>query len=44
MDAAPWQHVGEEGTAESMRIGKDLTRTMLAAGALPTEGVFAARR
>jgi hypothetical protein len=44
MDAAPWQHLGEEGTTEAIRIGKDLTRAMLAAGALPTEGVFASRR
>jgi hypothetical protein len=42
MDAAPWQHLGEEGTVEAIRIGKDLTRAMLAAGALPGQGVFAA--
>ena len=40
MDAAPWQHLGEEGTVEAIRIGRDLTRTMLAAGALPGRDVF----
>jgi hypothetical protein len=43
MDAAPWQHLGEPGTLEAIRIGKDLTRAMLAAGALPSQGVFAPR-
>jgi hypothetical protein len=43
MDAAPWQHLGEEGTLEAIRIGRDLTRAMLAAGAFPGQGVFAAR-
>ncbi|MEP7024551.1 MAG: hypothetical protein ABJB47_12280 [Actinomycetota bacterium] len=43
MAAGPWQHLGEEGTAEVTRIGRDLTRAMMAAGAFPTQGVFAAR-
>jgi hypothetical protein len=44
MDAAPWQHLGSDGTVEAIRIGKDLTRAMLAAGALPGQGVFASPR
>ncbi len=43
MAAAPWQHLGDERTEEVIRIGKAMTRTVLAAGAFPAEGVFAAR-
>jgi hypothetical protein len=43
MAAAPWQYLGEERTGEVIRIGKAMTRAALTAGALPSEGVFAAR-
>lgn len=41
--AAPWEHLGGDGTEEVIRIGRALTRTALAAGALPGKGVFPAR-
>jgi helix-turn-helix protein len=44
MAAAPWQHLGDERTLEVIRIGKTLTRAVLSAGAIPRDGVFAARR
>jgi hypothetical protein len=40
--AAPWEHLGEERTEEVVRIGKAMTRAVLAAGAFPRE-IFAAR-
>ncbi len=43
MAAAPWQHLGAERTEEVIRIGRAMTRTVMAAGAFPAEGVFAAR-
>jgi hypothetical protein len=43
MAAQPWQHLGDSGTEEVVRIGKAMTRTVLAAGAFPAEGVFPAR-
>jgi hypothetical protein len=41
LDADPWQHLGDEGTEEVVRIGKTMTRTVMKAGAFPREGVFA---
>jgi hypothetical protein len=41
LDADPWQHLGDEGTGEVVRIGKAMTRTVMKAGAFPREGVFA---
>jgi hypothetical protein len=43
MAAAPWQHLGDRGTEDVVRIGKAMTRAVLTAGAFPREGVFAAR-
>jgi hypothetical protein len=43
MAAPPWRHLGDERTEHVVRIGKAMTRAALAAGALPAEGVFAAR-
>jgi len=43
MAAAPWQHLGEEHTADVIRIGAAMSATARAAGAVPKEGVFAAR-
>jgi hypothetical protein len=40
--SAPWQYLGEERTEEVVRIGKAMTRAVLAAGAFPRE-IFAAR-
>ena len=41
LDTGPWQHLGDEGTEEVVRIGKAMTRTVMKAGAFPREGVFA---
>ena len=43
MAAAPWQHLGEEHTEDVIRIGAAMSATARAAGAVPKEGVFAAR-
>jgi hypothetical protein len=43
MAAPPWQHIGDERTEEVVRIGKAMTRAVMAAGAFPSTGVFAAR-
>jgi hypothetical protein len=40
--AAPWRQLGDQRTEEVIAIGKAMTRTVLAAGAFPAEGVFAA--
>ena len=40
--AAPWQYLGEQRTEDVVRIGKAMTRAVLAAGAFPRE-IFAAR-
>jgi hypothetical protein len=40
---APWQHLGERRTEDVVRIGKAMTRAVLAAGAFPGAGVFPAR-
>jgi hypothetical protein len=40
--ATPWQHLGEQRTDDVIRIGKAMTRAVIAAGAFPREGVFAA--
>jgi hypothetical protein len=39
--APPWDYLGERGTEDVVRIGKAMTRAVLAAGAFPREGVFA---
>ena len=33
--APPWQHLGEERTAEVVRIGQELTRIVVAAEVFP---------
>jgi hypothetical protein len=43
MAAAPWTHLGDERTEEVVRIGKGMTRAVLAAGAFPASGVFPTR-
>jgi hypothetical protein len=43
MAAPPWRHLGDERTAEVIRIGKAMSRAVLSAGALPRDGVFAGR-
>src|SRR3984885_1849979 len=40
--APPWQYLGERRTEDVVRIGKVMTRAVLAAGAFPRE-IFAAR-
>ena len=40
--AAPWQHLGEQGTEDVVRIGKAMTRAAMTAGAFPQE-IFPAR-
>jgi hypothetical protein len=40
--AAPWRQLGDQRTEEVIAIGKAMTRTVLAAGAFPADGVFAA--
>ena len=40
--AAPWDHLGEQRAEDVVRIGKAMTRAVLAAGAFPRE-IFAAR-
>jgi hypothetical protein len=40
--AAPWQYLGERRTEDVVRIGKAMTRAVLAAGAYPRD-IFAAR-
>ena len=44
LDAAPWEHLGPERTARLIELGKALTRTIIANGAFPAEGVFAAAK
>jgi len=39
--AAPWQYLGDERTAEVVRIGKAMTRAIMVAGAFAQVGVFA---
>jgi hypothetical protein len=41
MAASPWRHLGDERTEEVIRIGKAMTRAVVAAGAFPRDGVFA---
>jgi hypothetical protein len=41
--ASPWQYLGDRRTEDVVRIGKSMTRAVMAAGAFPREGVFAAR-
>jgi hypothetical protein len=43
MAAAPWRYLGDRRTEDVVRLGKAMTRTALAAGAFPAEGVFPAR-
>src|SRR5487761_696099 len=43
MAGAPWRQLGDERTGDVIRLGKAMTRTALAAGAMPAEGVFASR-
>ena len=39
---APWRQLGDQRTEEVIRIGKAMTRAVIAAGAFPADGVFAA--
>ena len=39
---APWRQLGDQRTEEVIRIGKAMTRAVMAAGAFPADGVFAA--
>ena len=41
--SAPWEYLGDQRTEDVVRIGKAMTRAVLAAGAFPREGVFPAR-
>jgi len=41
LDVASWRHLGEDRTARLIELGKGVSRAILAAGALPTTGVFA---
>lgn len=41
--AAPWQHLGPDRTRRLVELGKSLTRRIVANGAFPATGVFAAR-
>jgi hypothetical protein len=43
MAAPPWLLLGDERTEDVVRIGKAMTRVVMAAGAFPSTGVFAAR-
>ena len=38
--AAPWEHLGDDGTAEVIKIGGMMTAAIRAAGAFPRQGVF----
>ena len=40
----PWEHLGDEGATRLAELTGPLVSDMLAAGAFPAEGVFAARR
>jgi len=37
----PWHYLGEQRSGDVIRIGKAMTRAVIAAGAFPREGVFA---
>jgi hypothetical protein len=41
LDAAPWQHLGEQRTLRLIDLGKNLTRAIVGAGAFALPGVFA---
>jgi hypothetical protein len=43
MAEPPWQYLGDRRTEDVVRIGKAMTRAVIAAGAFPGEGVFATR-
>ncbi len=42
LDAPPWQHLGDTGTARLIELGKALSRRITGNGAFPATGVFAA--
>jgi hypothetical protein len=44
MAAAPWLHLGGEATEQVIRLGRQLSRTVVKAGAFPADGVFARPR
>jgi hypothetical protein len=44
MDEAAWLHLGEPGTSRLIELGKSLTRTVVAAGAFPSETFAATAR
>jgi hypothetical protein len=43
MATPPWAHLGDQDTEEVVRIGSELTKAVVAAGAFPAAGVFAPR-
>jgi hypothetical protein len=44
LSSAPWDHLGDEGTARVVELGRALTRHIVGNGAFPAEGVFAAAK
>jgi hypothetical protein len=44
LDAAPWQHLGEQHTTRLVELGKQLSRRVVGNGAFPADGVFATAR
>jgi hypothetical protein len=44
LDAAPWEHLGDEHTARLVELGKGLTRIIVANGAFSAPGVFAGQK
>jgi hypothetical protein len=44
MAAAPWRHLGDEATEQVIQLGRQLSRTVVKAGAFPADGVFARPR
>lgn len=44
LSTAPWDHLGDERTQRVVDLGKGLTRTIVANGAFPAEGVFASAK
>jgi hypothetical protein len=44
MAAPPWLHLGDERTEQVIRLGRQLSRAVVKAGAFLAAGVFARRR
>jgi hypothetical protein len=43
MAAPPWLHLGDEGTEQVVQLGRQLSRTVVKAGAFLADDVFARR-